>query len=217
MSVIADISVSSGEFEVGRTMDFSSAGTVELESLVPVGERAIPCFWVYDADFEAFEAFVGERQAVEELQRVDSYDDRTLYAVTWSIEDDAVFQAARRAEAYVLEAVGADGAWEFELRFPSRDALSTFQKRCRQRGVSFEVRRIYNPTEPEVGPWFGLTEPQREALELAVRRGYYEIPRGCTTLELAEELGISDQAVTERLRRAITTLYSNTVIGSSES
>ncbi|WP_249361517.1 helix-turn-helix domain-containing protein [Haloterrigena sp. H1] len=33
--------------------------------------------------------------------------------------------------------------------------------------------------------------------------GYYDIPRGCTTAELADELGISDQAVTERLRRAI--------------
>jgi len=50
-----------------------------------------------------------------------------------------------------------------------------------------------------------LSEPQREALTLAVRRGYYDIPRGCTTAELADELGISDQAVTERLRRAIGT------------
>jgi len=33
--------------------------------------------------------------------------------------------------------------------------------------------------------------------------GYYDIPRGCTTAELADELGISDQATTERLRRAI--------------
>nr|WP_084383819.1 helix-turn-helix domain-containing protein [Halalkalicoccus paucihalophilus] len=61
------------------------------------------------------------------------------------------------------------------------------------------------------GPWFGLTPIQRETLLLAIERGYYEIPRQCTTLKLAEELGVSDQAITERLRRAIVTLVSNTV------
>jgi len=46
---------------------------------------------------------------------------------------------------------------------------------------------------------------KRSLSPLAVRLGYYDIPRGCTTAELADELGISDQAVTERLRRAIGT------------
>ncbi|GAB3704987.1 helix-turn-helix domain-containing protein [Halorubrum pallidum] len=41
--------------------------------------------------------------------------------------------------------------------------------------------------------------------------GYYEIPRGCTTKELADELEISDQAVTERLRRAIVALVTYTL------
>lgn len=74
------------------------------------------------------------------------------------------------------------------------------------------MRRIYNPSKPEVGPWYGLTAPQREALLLAVHRGYYNIPRQCTTVELAEQLDISDQAVTERLRRAIVTLTTNTLL-----
>ncbi len=66
-------------------------------------------------------------------------------------------------------------------------------------------------TRPDSGPDFGLTPVQRETLLLAVDRGYYAIPRECTTLELAEELDISDQAVTERLRRAIVTVVKNTV------
>jgi predicted DNA binding protein len=92
--------------------------------------------------------------------------------------------------------------------------MSTFQEECEAHGVSFEVRRVYSPSEPNQGPWFGLTDPQREALVLAVEEGYYDIPRTCTTVELAEELGISDQAVTERLRRAINTLTKNTVLTS---
>jgi predicted DNA binding protein len=46
---------------------------------------------------------------------------------------------------------------------------------------------------------------------LAVRRGYYDIPRRTSMGELAAELGISDQAVSERLRRAIVALVRNTM------
>jgi predicted DNA binding protein len=46
---------------------------------------------------------------------------------------------------------------------------------------------------------------------LTVLKGYYDIPRGCTTNELADDLGISDHAVTERLRRAIVMLVTYTL------
>ena len=60
--------------------------------------------------------------------------------------------------------------------------------------------------------WYGVTQPQRETLMRAVQRGYYSIPRQMSTQDLAEDLDISDQAVTERLRRAIVTLTENTLI-----
>jgi predicted DNA binding protein len=78
------------------------------------------------------------------------------------------------------------------------------------------VIRVYNPTTPDAGPWYGLTTAQREALVLAVESGYYDIPRTCTTVEVAEELGISDQAVTERLRRAIVNLVDNSLLVAEE-
>jgi len=216
MSVIAEISIPATEFELGRIMDLSESETVELESVVPTSERAVPFFWVYDADFETFERAVTENGTVDELAKIDTYEDRGLYTFDWSVENDAVFRAARSVDAYILNATGTDESWRFELRFPSHDALSTFQERCRVNDVGFEVLRVYNPSKPDVGPWFGLTERQREAIVLAVEQGYYDIPRGCTTVELGERLGISDQAVTERLRRAIVTLVENTIVASGD-
>lgn len=215
MSVIAEISIPATEFELGRIMSRTESGTIELESLVPTGERAVPFFWVYDADFETFESTVAAEPSVADLAKIDTYDDRVLYTFEWSVENDSVFQSIRRVSAYILNATGAGGSWQFELRFPSHNALSTFQKHCREREVGFEVIRVYNPSKPDLGPWFGLTEPQREALVLAVEEGYYDIPRDCTTVELAERLGISDQAVTERLRRAIVGLATNTILTSA--
>lgn len=214
MSVIVEISIPAAEFELGRIMDLSTVRMVELESLVPAGERAVPYFWVYDSDFATFETTVRDCPDVDAIARVDTYDDRILYAFGWSAENDPVFRAIRSVDAYILNATGSGETWAFELRFPTHDAMSRFQDRCREHDIAFEVLRVHDPSKPDLGPWFGLTEPQREALVLAVERGYYDIPRGCTTVELAEELGISDQAVTERLRRAIVTLSSNTVLSS---
>ena len=63
------------------------------------------------------------------------------------------------------------------------------------------------------GPYTSpLTDKQGEALELAFEQGYYEIPRDTTAKEFAEAVGISHQALSERLRRAHKNLAENTVV-----
>ncbi|WP_160134738.1 helix-turn-helix domain-containing protein [Halococcus salsus] len=47
-----------------------------------------------------------------------------------------------------------------------------------------------------------MTTEQQTALTEAAKAGYYEIPRSATAVEVAEQLGISHQALSERLRRA---------------
>jgi predicted DNA binding protein len=63
--------------------------------------------------------------------------------------------------------------------------------------------------KPGSGIWFGLTPAQRETLVAAVDGSYYPIPRRLSTEDLADRFDISDQAVTERLRRAIVALTEN--------
>ena len=54
-----------------------------------------------------------------------------------------------------------------------------------------------------------LTEKQRETLELAIKKGYYEKPRAADLTTLAEELEISKSAVSQRLRTAERKLITN--------
>ncbi len=211
MSVIAQLSVDGDDFGLGRALDVISGITIELESLVPMGERAVPFFWVHNSQRDVFIDTLYDEEYIGEIREVDVLDGRTLYALEWVADTDEFFRGIQQQDAQVLGALGTPRRWEFELRFPSHDALSDFQRHCIGEGITLDVSRIYNPTPPESGPWFGLTPVQRETLLLAIEEGYYDIPRQCTTLELAEELGISDQAITERLRRAIVTLVSNTL------
>jgi predicted DNA binding protein len=48
---------------------------------------------------------------------------------------------------------------------------------------------------------FDLTNSQQNTLFQAVRDGYFEVPRQTTLGEVGEKLGISEQAVSENLRR----------------
>ena len=50
---------------------------------------------------------------------------------------------------------------------------------------------------------FGLTNEQREAIVLALKRGYFKIPREVQMQALADELDITQQAFSERLWRGL--------------
>jgi predicted DNA binding protein len=102
--------------------------------------------------------------------------------------------------------------WLFQIRFPSHDRLAEFQTLCFEADIPLDIKRTYNPTRPDAGPWYGLTTPQRETLIYAVENGYYSLPRQSSTREIAEHFDVSDQAITERLRRAIETLVTNTLL-----
>ena len=203
MSVITEVRISSDDFELGQILNVEEASAIELETLVPSGDVTVPLFWVYEPVEPGFLDTVERYPTVNSVTEVDVFEDRTLFRLDWDASQDHFFQCILDQEGQILNATGTPKGWDFEIRFSSREALSQWQDCCENAHISLSIMRIYNPTGPEAGPWYGLSEPQREAITLAIRMGYYDIPRGCTTEELADELGISDQAVTERLRRAI--------------
>ncbi len=216
VSVIADITVSATEFELGRILELTADERLELETMVPLGAGAVPFFVVHDQTQATFEARVRDHPSVQGVQELDRHDDERLYTLQWDPSSDHFFTAMATVDAQLLTAQGSATAWQFELRFPDRDALSQFNDLCEDARIEIDLTRVYNPTKPSVGPWYGLTEHQRETLIRAVTGGYYAIPRRMSTNDLAEAFDISDQAVTERLRRAITTLTENALLVPTE-
>jgi len=184
--------------------------------MVPLGERAIPFFSVGDTVRESFENNVQTHPSVSRIIEVTRHDGERLYSLEWDISRDIFFQGVVELNGQLLSGTGTASTWEFEIRFPTHEALSEFQDYCANGHIELEVGRIYNPVRPGSGMWYGVTNPQRETLVRAVQGGYYSIPRKMSTQDLADEFGISDQAVTERLRRAVITLTENTLIAMQE-
>lgn len=203
MSVLTEVRLSPDDFELGQILNLEGTSAIELETLVPTGDATVPLFWVYEPIGDEFLDAAHGSPTVNSVTEVDLFEDRTLFRLDWDASQDHLFQCILDNEGQILSATGRTDGWDFEIRFPDHEALSQYHTCCEDAHISPEIIRVYNPTNPGVGAWYGLSEPQREAVMLAVQMGYYDIPRGCTTEELANELGISDQAVTERLRRAI--------------
>lgn len=211
MSVIVQLGLDAEEFELGRVLSVHGDVSIELDKLVPLGGDSVPLFWVHNDRRDDFLAEVKQKKHVDTALIVDEFDERSLLSLDWDASFDQFLSGLTDHEARILEATGSASTWNFDIRFPSHGKLSEFAAYCEQERIQLQVLRIYNSTTVDADPWYGMTTSQREAFTLALESGYYDIPRTCTTQELADQLGISDQAFLERLRRAIRTLADNTL------
>lgn len=216
MSVIVELTVPSEAFELGQILRVEAPAQIALETMVPLGGRPTPFVRIRSDVRRTFEASVRDHPSVDDITDVNTHNGETLYALEWNPSSESLFRTIMEMGAVVLNASGDADTWGLEVRFPGYDALSSFQEYYVDQEIAVTVERIYNPTKPDAGPWYGLTRPQREALTAAVENGYYALPREISTKELADGFDISDQAMTERLRRGITSLVSNTLLAVEE-
>ena len=216
MSVIAHLRIPADSFELGRIVPLEGKTNIALNAMVPLGEEAVPLFTVYNDGGGSFKDRVSDHPSVKSIKTVSSHEDETVFALNWNIERDIFFQGMLEVGAHLLSATGAGDWWKFEIRFRDHEALKEFQEYCHGGRIQLDLRRIYNPTKPDSGEWYGLSSAQRDTLLRAVQTGYYSIPRQISTQDLADEFDISDQAVTERLRRAIMELVENTLMAANE-
>lgn len=201
MSVIVEFTLANEDFVLGQVLSDSPDMHLELERIVPTGSMLIPYVWVQGGDHEAFERRVSDNEHVTSFTALDKLDDWMLYRIDWKPGQPDILEGIQANGAAVLEAYG-NGVWTFRLRFPNHDQLSQFYNYCMEQDLPITIERSYTLTErSDVAQQFDLSNEQREALVLALRRGYYDTPSDITMSDLAEELGISQQALSNRLRR----------------
>lgn len=213
MSVIATVAVPAESFAFGRVLRERSGLTVRLDRVVPLGETVIPYIWVSDGSGEAIERVIEADPTVAAVTVIEAVDSEVLLRIEWANGTDALIDTIAASEAGVLSAVGSGEEWTMKLRFPDHDGLAAFHDRCLDRDIEVRLRRIHNPSVPtDLGFRFSLTPLQRETLLTAVKEGYFTVPRETNLAELAEKLGISDTATSQRLRRGMAALIAATLI-----
>ena len=200
MSVILEFSIDSQDFQLGEVLSTPTDMQLELERIVPTGDMVMPFVWATGDGHTTFEEQVRGHPAIKACLPLDSLGESTLYRIEWE-EDTDLIQGIAAANAVILEAYG-NGEWAFRLRFPDHDRLSHFHNFVLEHDLPMHIDRTYTLTETtERGHRFDLSQQQREALLLATQGGYFATPREIGLDELAEQLGISEQAVSNRIRR----------------
>ena len=211
MATVLEFTSPAAEFPLGSIFESLPETEVELERLIPHDTLIIPYFWVRGVSVEDIESEFKTQTGVTDIRLIDSVKDEYLMRAQWENDYVGVLAALSEAEVTLLNCVGTKDEWNFEVRGESQEALSEFRSYCQENDIPIEVTALH-AMRPVQGEGFELTDTQREALVLAYERGYFNSPRESSLEAVAEELGITQQSLSSRLRRGHRRLIENTLI-----
>jgi len=211
MATEATFTIPSETFPLGTVFEALPNAEVELERVVPGGSAVIPYIWVRNVDPDDIEAAFSAHPGVMDIRLIDSIEDEYLLRVEWQPEYAGVLTTLIETGVVLVEAVGTDEQWTFDIRGDTRDDVAEFLQYCREQDLSVTLSALHALTPVQTATEAAVTDPQQEVLELAYDRGYFESPREVTMADLGEELDISQQAVASRLRRGTRRILGRTL------
>ena len=211
MATEATFTVPSDQFPLGTVFEQLPEVTIELERIIPARDVVIPYFWVRGTAVGDIEGAFSEHPGVKQIHFVDSVADQYLLRVEWALDYDDVLTTLTEAKIALIEAVGTNQRWTFDIRGNNRQDIAEFQHRCQELEIPITLIQLHALTPIESETEAALTDAQHEALVLAYKRGYFNTPRDVTMEDLGDELGISQQAVASRLRRGMSSILGSTL------
>lgn len=202
MTTVVDLNVHATDTVMGSVFEEVPALTCDMEqAIASEGYR----LWLTGVERDAIDTALEGAPSVSAYSAVLSGDERWLYDLEFTEDTVNVFEVAADGQGTVLNASAADGRWNIRARFGDREDVSRVYDRLVDQDVTVDLVRLTDLTEESL-PEHGLTPKQYETLLAAHEHGYFTIPRETSMQELATELGVSHQALSERLRRAYRTL-----------
>ena len=206
MTTIAQISIPVSDFALSHTLGQHSDIDVRIENVAGEGPlQVMPLVWFANIGIGELESTLDADETVEEYNRLleDLDDEEWFYRITYAADVMSVCRCIFEHDGAILDAQVSGRRWSLRLLFPQRALLSNSIEAIEQLQIPVDVLRMVEAgrnSDFEGAP--ALTDPQEEAVTEAYRRGYYDVPRKISLEELAAEIDISHQALSERLRRA---------------
>ena len=190
----------------------SLSGIDEIDTLMEICERIeVLGHLSTEADgvTQLVEIRINEGHVLSEISELDSFEviekheeDESGVLVSIRCTHPLALSAVGLSNIYVYPPYGIDSKNGLEFRiFGISSSIRSFLEFVRtvMPPDTVSVQTIKNGDGKN---YDFLTEKQREVLELAVRRGYYEDGSEVTLKQLADELGIARSTIGEHLKRA---------------
>ncbi|RQG99355.1 helix-turn-helix domain-containing protein [Natrarchaeobius oligotrophus] len=204
MGFIAEIRLVHDELPLASTIAAHRSVTIRYEYALST-DRPTAFVSLFGDEHASIEASMDEDPTVSNHMRVATFANRTIHRVVLDTDRRIVPDRCGECGSFVFTITSGERGWVVRIHFPDRESLTELRRYCRDRGISFRVTQLYDSTSSDDGTYV-LTERQHEILSMAYYGGYYDVPRAMTQDDLAERLGVSDSAVSQRLRRAVAEL-----------
>lgn len=210
MGFIAEIYLVHDELPLVPTMGDCPSVRFRYEYGTLAEERRLHFVSAFTDEYETVEEAMRADPTVADPTRVAVFENRVIYAISIATDLEIIPDRCAAYGVFVFTITSAKDGWVARIHLPDRDALSAFQSYCCDQGISFRMTQLYDSSASDDRTYF-LTEQQRDILTMAYYTGYFDIPRGATQDDLANRLGISDSAVSQRIRRAVSELIAATI------
>lgn len=214
MVTIADFVLPAEEFALSKTLNEIEDARFETIRVTAHGtDRVLPLFWGkapesgHDALVEALET----DPSVEDLTLLTTFEDEMLFEMDWVADVAVLTNLILTRGATILAAHGGNSDWHFRALCPTRESLSETYDFCLDSELRIDIKAIRDVNAPGKGE-HGLTSSQHDSLVTTFSAGYYTVPREITLSDLADEMDVFHQALSERLRRGHSTLVEGTLI-----
>lgn len=205
MTTLVELECPADRIGLARTFDRDEAFEFRIDGMI--GD-APPLVWTSGTDRSAVETALEGDPSVDVIASLaNATDDRWLFRLEFGRDLTRLQEVVTANDGAILAATGRDGAWTLELLFHDHVAVSETHARLADLDYEVSVQRVTSLDERSGGQT-PLTDTQYETIVAAHELGYFDVPREVTLQELAEELGISHQALSERLRRSHAALVS---------
>lgn len=211
MSVVAELSVEPEQFALSSALEAAPTVEVEFErSVTHSQEWIMPFLWASGDALAEFEAAMDDDPTVAEAVVMDRFEGVELYMVRWASDVQEMVNEIFDRSGILIEASGTHRRWSLVVQFVDYASLTELEDHFQREDTPLQLRRLFTPDTPRRTE-HDLTSQQLETLVAAAERGYFDVPRQATLGDIARDLGISSTAVSERLRRGLYTLVTNTL------
>ncbi|MXV61269.1 helix-turn-helix domain-containing protein [Natronorubrum sp. JWXQ-INN-674] len=217
MTTVVELEIPADRLGAARTFD--RVPTFECEIGGMIGDSP-PLVWASGPDRATVHAALEADQSVNVIasltdSRQEYYEsengtdgsERWLFQLEFGDGIKLFQQIVAEHGGAILAARGADGTWSVKLLFHDRGSLSECYALFEQYDFNVEVTRL-SGIDDFASARTPLTQTQYETICKAHELGYFDVPRKITLKELAAELDVSHQALSERLRRCHAALVS---------
>ncbi|WP_440764935.1 helix-turn-helix domain-containing protein [Natronorubrum sp. DTA7] len=216
MTTVVELEIPADRFGIARTFD--RVPTFECQIGGMIGDSP-PLVWVIgpdrrtvhdalesDPSVDVIASLTGGERSLRAGNESDD-SERWLFRLEFGDSVKLFEQIVAENGGAILAACGQNGTWSVKLLFHDRASLSECYALFEQYDYSVDVTRLTGMDDFESAQT-PLTQTQYETICKAHELGYFDIPRQITLKELAAELDVSHQALSERLRRCHSTLVS---------